>query len=211
MANDYSLEEYYKSNQTPWTDPDDALVEAFNNLEIRTGKAIDIGAGEGGNSFWLAKKGLDVISIDLAPSAVNFINSEAAKRNYNIHAKVGNIFNYESNEKFDLALLSYVHLPKNERQILFNKLIKLLKDDGVFIYLGFLKDENSVPQGSSPEEFPSSMQVAEELNGLTVFQILEQLDVRRIIPIGHQHGSFEGITTKVIAKKGSMSCERETF
>ncbi|MCA1063935.1 class I SAM-dependent methyltransferase [Rossellomorea sp. AcN35-11] len=203
--NDYSLEEYYKGNENPWTEPDEGFVNGLKKLEIKRGKAIDLGAGEGGNSFWLAKEGFDVVSIDLAPTAVQFIRSEAKRRSYRIHAEVGNIVSYESNETFDLALLSYVHLPKEERLKLFSKINSLLKDDGVFIYLGFFKDRHSTPEGASPEEFPSSKQVAEEWLGFNGVQLLEQQDEVKTIPIGHQEGSFEGVTTKVIVKKGWMN------
>jgi 2-polyprenyl-3-methyl-5-hydroxy-6-metoxy-1,4-benzoquinol methylase len=211
LMNEQSWENYYKHNERPWTEPDEMLAETIRRLKSAPGKAIDLGAGEGGNSFWLAGEGWDVTSIDSSPSAIKFISSESTKRGYSIRAEAGNILNYETDQKYDLVLIAYVHLPKQERKILFNNALKLLSKNGIMIYFGLLKSEESLPAGAAQEEFPASVQVAEELTAWKEWNLLEHEDVSRVIQIGHTQGSYEGTITKVIVQKGRDEDESETI
>ncbi|UII55500.1 methyltransferase domain-containing protein [Cytobacillus spongiae] len=199
MNDGQSWEDYYHNNLNPWTEADETLVEAVEG--IRTGKALDLGAGEGGNSYWLAAKGWKVTSIDQAPSAVATIKRIADNQELSIQAYVEDVFRYQSEERYDLIIMSYLHFSTDKRIELFDKYKELLNTGGLFIYLGFSKDEATLPKWASPDEFPSSQVVANQLLSKG-FQILDHADCLKTIPIGHEQGTFEGITTKVIAKRG---------
>jgi tellurite methyltransferase len=54
----------------------DELLEAYIDA-IPTGRALDLGMGEGDNAVWLARRGFRVIGIDRSASAVDAANDRA--------------------------------------------------------------------------------------------------------------------------------------
>ncbi len=55
-------------------EPDAALVELVGGL--RPGRALDLGAGKGRNSLWLARQGWQVTAVDLAEVALGRLATE---------------------------------------------------------------------------------------------------------------------------------------
>jgi len=58
--------------------PESTLVQFFNQIE-RDLPILDIGAGQGRNSFFLAQKGFNIIALDPSSVAIDYISSEAKK------------------------------------------------------------------------------------------------------------------------------------
>lgn len=69
--------EHYAAGEPPWDTgvPDEQLVAAVDHGLIAPGRALEIGCGTGTNALWLARRGFDVVAVDVAPLAV-----EAARR-----------------------------------------------------------------------------------------------------------------------------------
>ena len=64
--------ESYASGQLPWDtgSPEPLLVDFLASGAVTSGPALEIGAGTGTNSIWMAERGFDVLGIDVAPLAV---------------------------------------------------------------------------------------------------------------------------------------------
>ncbi len=64
--------ESYASGELPWDsgEPEPLLVEFVTAGRVRPTRTLEIGAGTGTNALWLAKRGFDVLGIDIAPLAV---------------------------------------------------------------------------------------------------------------------------------------------
>lgn len=64
--------ESYASGQLPWDtgQPEPLLVEFVTSAAVSPGPTLEIGAGTGTNSIWMAEHGFDVFGVDLAPLAV---------------------------------------------------------------------------------------------------------------------------------------------
>lgn len=62
-------------------------------------KILEIGCGDGLNSFWLQSNGYDVTSIDISRSAIEFAKNKFPNLN-KIYEK--DIFSYDTHERFDL-------------------------------------------------------------------------------------------------------------
>ena len=62
----------YASGQLPWDtgEPEPLLVEFVTSGAVTPGPALEIGAGTGTNTIWLAERGFDVLGVDLAPLAI---------------------------------------------------------------------------------------------------------------------------------------------
>lgn len=70
-------------------------------LQLAKGKVLDVGCGAGSHSLFLQnERNLDVTSIDISPTAI-----EACQLRGIRNAKVENILNLDSTEKFDTILL----------------------------------------------------------------------------------------------------------
>jgi SAM-dependent methyltransferase len=67
-----SWNESYASGWLPWDtgEPEPLLVEFVTSGAVAAGPTLEIGAGTGTNSIWLAERGFDVLGIDISPLAV---------------------------------------------------------------------------------------------------------------------------------------------
>lgn len=194
------FDEEYQQNTKQWTLPDEQLTEWLK--AVTAGRALDLGAGEGGNSFWLAERGWDVTSIDSSESAVQFIEGYSQEKGYSVKAEVADARTYTSESAFDLILLSFVHFSKEDREALFGRLDKQLVEGGLFIYLGLIKTEDELPPGGLLEEFPASDEVAREVETVPSLFVIDQGNVRRELPIGIKEGMYLAQTSHVKVRKG---------
>ena len=72
MMSHPSWNESYASGQLPWDtgQPEPLLVEFVTSDAVTPGSALEIGAGTGTNSIWMAERSFDVLGVDVAPLAV---------------------------------------------------------------------------------------------------------------------------------------------
>jgi SAM-dependent methyltransferase len=64
--------ESYASGVLPWDtgQPEPLLVEFVTSGRVRPTRTLEIGAGTGTNSIWLAERNFEVLGLDIAPLAV---------------------------------------------------------------------------------------------------------------------------------------------
>jgi SAM-dependent methyltransferase len=64
--------ESYASGALPWDtgEPEPLLVEFVTLGRVRPARTLEIGAGTGTNTLWLAERGFEVLGVDVAPLAV---------------------------------------------------------------------------------------------------------------------------------------------
>lgn len=74
--------EDYASGQLPWDspEPDPDLIRFIQSGAVAPGRALDIGAGTGTNTLWLAEQGFDILGIDIAPLATEAARTKQAGR-----------------------------------------------------------------------------------------------------------------------------------
>jgi SAM-dependent methyltransferase len=72
-----SWNESYATGELPWDtgEPEPLLVEFVSSGRVQPARAMEIGAGTGTNSIWLAESGFEVLGIDIAPRAVERANA----------------------------------------------------------------------------------------------------------------------------------------
>jgi len=65
-------DESYKTGELPWDtgEPEPLLVEFVTSGRVGPARTLEIGAGTGTNSIWLAERGFQVLGVDVAPRAV---------------------------------------------------------------------------------------------------------------------------------------------
>jgi 2-polyprenyl-3-methyl-5-hydroxy-6-metoxy-1,4-benzoquinol methylase len=127
--------EYYENTNETWAKPDSDLIAEVE--QIPTGAALDLGAGEGVNSLWLAEQGWQVTAVDFAPAAVRKIELAAHQRDLPIQAQVANIVTFQAAAEYDLVVIAYVHLPPKDRLQLLMNAAKALTPNGTLLFIGF--------------------------------------------------------------------------
>ncbi len=93
-------------------EPNERLVELVD--PIAPGKAVDLGAGEGRNSLWLARRGWEVVAVDASRVALDRLAEAAAGEGLSIQTVVGDLFSYAEEVRaagagFDLVVVAYLH------------------------------------------------------------------------------------------------------
>ena len=112
------------------------LAESVKNL--KPGKALDIGMGQGRNSLFLAALGWEVTGFDISEVGVKQAQAEAAKRGLKIDARVGDVDKFDyGKQRWDLVVGMYMHeyLARNAA-----KVVASLKPGGVLVVEGIHRD-----------------------------------------------------------------------
>lgn len=106
--------------------------------KVKKGKALDIGAGEGRNSFFLAKNGFDVEAIDKVSEGLKKIKEFSKENNLKIKTKKTDAIDfYYKKEKYSLIVAFSVldFMKKTQIERIINE-IKISLEPGGFVFLG---------------------------------------------------------------------------
>ncbi|HCU70803.1 MAG TPA: hypothetical protein DIC35_03575 [Candidatus Moranbacteria bacterium] len=117
---------------------------------IKSGKILDIGAGEGRNSLYLAQKGFDVTGVDISKEAIDKLLNFSKKNKLNINGIVKSITDFEFNEQYDAIIsVATLHLiNKDDLFELINKMKKKTKKNGLNLLTVFTDKD------AGREQFP---------------------------------------------------------
>ncbi|MFH1752211.1 MAG: methyltransferase domain-containing protein [archaeon] len=107
----------------------------------RTGKILDLGCGEGGNSLKLAEKGFKVTCIDISRTAINALKKEAVKRKTKIKIVCQDIDDLELKECFDVIIITgVIHFLEKNIKSFIRKIKQKTNKEGFNILDVFLTD-----------------------------------------------------------------------
>lgn len=125
---DELAEEYDRRLDNSLAVTEDAM-NYFSSYIEPSGLILDIGCGVGIAMSILAKKGFQVVGIDISPKMGEF----ARKRNPGTKVIVGDFAEIKFNDKYDAILaFAFIHLfPKSEVQAILEKIKSILKPGGV--------------------------------------------------------------------------------
>ena len=128
-------ERYRAAAQVFRPQPDETLARLAASLS--PGRAVDLGAGEGRNSLYLAQMGWQVVAVDASRVALERIRAhgEGAERIEAVHADLLD-FLAGAGERFDLAVLAYVHPEPGERERLLGAAAASLAPGGHLFLVG---------------------------------------------------------------------------
>jgi 2-polyprenyl-3-methyl-5-hydroxy-6-metoxy-1,4-benzoquinol methylase len=158
--------------------------------DVKNKKILDVGCGIGSLSFYLAKRGANVIGIDLSKNLIEFCKKEAQKEELTIEFKEMNaqIPDFED-ESFDIIVGSRIvhHLPNIE--LFFKECKRLLKKKGYIAFIEPLKKNLIVelnrkfftPQRRTIHEHP--LYISNVLLAESVFGNIEHKEYFLISPL----------------------------
>jgi SAM-dependent methyltransferase len=102
----------YGSDRMWSGNPNGTLVNEVSGLA--PGRALDVGAGEGGDALWLAEQGWTVTASDISQRALDRVDAEARRRGLRVechHADANALDAFET-AAFDLVSAQYASIPR---------------------------------------------------------------------------------------------------
>ncbi len=186
----FDWDKYYLEKHDARTTPDQVLVDYVSTL--KPGRAVDLGAGEGADSIWMAQQGWKVTAVDFSKTALRKLLSEARRLKVEVNATCSPILKFVSEEAFDLVLLRFIHFPQNDRPALYRKCKSLMKMSGKMVIICIINPEKDKAPTLPLGIFPTRSQLVDELEyiGLSV----EKSDIIFRQIEWSENDSFEGET-----------------
>ena len=143
--------------------PNGWVAEQVERLGLPAGRAIDLGAGEGRNAFWLAERGWHVEAVDFAAAAVDAMQAEAGRRSLDVVAAVGDATSWSPAQPADLTVLCYLQLEPEALAAAIATAAAALRPGGVL--LGIWHDRDDVARGLAGAMSPAIRTTPAETNG----------------------------------------------
>jgi thioredoxin reductase/SAM-dependent methyltransferase len=111
-ANEADWDHRYGGDQLWSGNPNGTLVNEISGLD--PGRALDVGAGEGGDALWLAAQGWTVTANDISSRALNRVSAEAERQGLRVerhHADANAADAFETGA-FDLVSAQYASIQR---------------------------------------------------------------------------------------------------
>jgi 2-polyprenyl-3-methyl-5-hydroxy-6-metoxy-1,4-benzoquinol methylase len=194
-----SWNERYRRKGYVWTvEPNRFLVDAVEGLA--PGRALDLAAGEGRNSVWLANLGWSVTAVDWSEVALDKGRQRAEHAGVAVTWRCEDLTRWRSTGRdFDLVIIVYLQVPGGERVAIWQEAAAAVAPGGHLVVVGH--DTANLTGGyggpSSPAVLYTAAEVAAALDGLleveraeTVLRPVEDED-------GVLHHAIDNLTVAV--------------
>ena len=112
--------------------PNDFLASNIELLKNHQ-KLLCLGEGEGRNAIFFAKNGFNVSAIDASNLGLEKLQNRAIQEKLDIKTICMDLNFWETDEKYDVIVASYLHMYKDEREELFKKIEDSLNINAYFI------------------------------------------------------------------------------
>ena len=138
------------------------------------GVGLDVASGEGRNAIWLAERGWKMTAVDFSEVAIE--RGRAASTD--VDFVVADVLEWEPGERYDLALIAYLHLPEADMRRAMERVASWLKPGGELFLIGH--DESNIEEGHGGPQVPEMLtRVEATVEWLEGLEIVEAQVVRR--------------------------------
>jgi SAM-dependent methyltransferase len=165
-------DERYEAKGALWgAEPNQFLAEIAIVLE--PGTALDLGCGQGRNSFWLASRGFTVTGLDLSPVAIEQAKAVAEELDVDVSFESVDLTNWDpAGRVWDLVVLTYLHLSEERRPVVHDAAIRAVAPGGRLIVIAHHLDnfENGVGGPPVPELLFTEQQLADDFSDLEILR-----------------------------------------
>jgi cyclopropane fatty-acyl-phospholipid synthase-like methyltransferase len=168
-------------------------------------KALSLGDGEGRNSVWLARKGLDVTAVEISPIAVDKARQLAEKHNVNIHLIQTDMLLHDwnaaaLNNSFDWVIGIFIQFVGPEgRKIQFDAMKALACHGGRILLHGYTPKQLEYKTGgpSAIENLYTRQMLLDAFSDWKIEEIVEYEDV---ISEGMGHNGQSALISMIACK-----------
>ena len=167
----------YREGNVPWhtEKPSVELASFLDTGRIVSGTAIDLGCGYGTNSIYLARRGLEVVGVDLSPTAIEGARRRAEEEELRVDFRVADLTaDPDVGGSFDFLYDRGVYhiLRRVDLDAYLRLLLKISHPDSKFL---FLTGNANEPCDEGPPKV-SEEEIRSELG--SVFKILDLHEFR---------------------------------
>ncbi|MEO1063976.1 MAG: FAD-dependent oxidoreductase [Actinomycetota bacterium] len=167
--------------------PNGTLLAEVGGLE--SGRALDVGAGEGADAIWLAEQGWDVTASDVSSAALRRIDAAATKRGVRVrclHADANGDDPYGT-AAYDLVSAQYAVIPRTPDDRGIRQLLDAVAPGGTLLFVHHDHDahrrEHDHAPLFDPEAYVQPADVAAAIGRSPDFVL--ETDAARPRPTGH--------------------------
>jgi len=199
MSNTFWNERYSGDDLVYGEAPNDFLALVAKSFPA-TGRAIDLGAGEGRNALFLASRGLEVLAVDQSEVGMQKAQRLARERGLKLRTQAVDLQEFDADhESFDVISSIFVHLPVAIRAAVHARVGAWLKRGGLFVLEAYAPDQIERGTGGpkDPELLASLETILGELAGL---EIEHQAELVRNVSEGSFH-TGEASVVQIVARK----------
>jgi tellurite methyltransferase len=141
------------------------LVKVLTDY-ISSGDVLEIGAGAGRNSLFLASQSFDVLATDISPQAVEKLKERALESAVNLKAEVSDISEAKLTKKFDAIICTFTlhHLTVEDAELAISKIQQHTKPNGFNLFSIFTKNGDFYKKHPDTDNF--YLNNKEQLEGL---------------------------------------------
>jgi tellurite methyltransferase len=132
------------------TKPSEKVVELANIL--KSGDALDLGAGQGRNSIYLAKNGFNVTAVENEHSQIEILQKKNEELQNKVQIVNADIREYNLEQQYDAIISNMVlhFMPQVEVDLMIKKMQQMTKIGG---YNVVVEHSDKNPPGSRPYQF----------------------------------------------------------
>jgi 2-polyprenyl-3-methyl-5-hydroxy-6-metoxy-1,4-benzoquinol methylase len=193
--------------------PSKALVEYAGTLNLAGLEALDLGSGDGRNSFWLGSKGVHVTAVDSSNVAISKLRSRLSSSpeiTGLVNPKLADVRDLEIPQgRFEVILAATLlcHLPNAHARELLDRLKQSLGPRG-FLYVSvFTTEDPSYSEALSPSASETAAavinhfrpnQLLHSLLPLRVLRYFEGVEIDRNHGPEHAHGVARAVACRMM-------------
>lgn len=139
-----------------------AFIKDNEALLLPLQSVLCLGEGEGRNALFLAEKGMEVEALDASDVALLKLLKQAKSRYLEIKIRHTLLQYWEPDTQYGAVVCTYLHVPKKEQKMLFEKALSALREEGIFIAELFSESQKSFHSGG-----PKELDLLYDINAIT--------------------------------------------
>ncbi|HEU4514762.1 MAG TPA: class I SAM-dependent methyltransferase [Nocardioidaceae bacterium] len=153
----------YAEAELVWSAGPNRFV-ASELADLSPGRAIDVAAGEGRNSIWLAERGWHVTALDFSQAGLDKGREIQARRGPDLPidwVRADAVEDDLGQDLYDLAVIAYLQLPADQRRTAVRRTFGALKDGGTLFVVAH--DSTNLTVGTGGPQEPAVLYTAEDV------------------------------------------------
>ena len=163
--------------------------------------ALAVADGEGRNGIWLAQQGLDVLSMDISPVALEKAKKLAQDAGIPLRTELADLREWEWGEnRFEVIAAIFIQFATPaERAVIHRAMRRALKPGGLLILQGYTPKQLEYKTGGPPDidKLYTAQTLREDFAGMEILHLREH---EEIIREGNAHCGMSALVDMVARK-----------
>ncbi|GAB3520813.1 class I SAM-dependent methyltransferase [Arthrobacter monumenti] len=119
---------------------------------LNPGTALDLATGDGRNAVWLADRGWQVTAVDFSAEGLDIARARGTAGGIAIDWQLGDATRWEPSRKYDLIIITYLHLDADSNSNVIRRAAQWLAPGGTLLVIGH--DKENLTRGTGGPQDP---------------------------------------------------------